>query len=117
MIEVGRLCMKIAGRDAGLQCVVVDVLDKNFVLIDGQTRRRKCNIMHLEPSDKLLKVSKGATHDAVVKLFKDLGMELVAKKSKAKAPVQATAARAAPHSKAAAPKVKKAPAKAEKKAE
>ena len=49
MFEIGRLCVKIAGRDAGLKCLVVEVIDDNYVLIDGQTRRRKCNIKHLEP--------------------------------------------------------------------
>jgi len=43
----GRICVKTAGRDAGLKCVIVDVLDDKFVLIDGETRRRKCNILHL----------------------------------------------------------------------
>ena len=26
MIEIGRICVKLAGRDAGGECVVVDVL-------------------------------------------------------------------------------------------
>ena len=52
MLTVGRLCIKIAGRDAGKQCVIVDVLDHNKVLIDGLTRRRPCNILHLEPMNK-----------------------------------------------------------------
>ncbi len=30
-VEVGRVCMKLAGREAGKKCVVVDVIDKNFV--------------------------------------------------------------------------------------
>ena len=47
MIEIGRLCVKIAGRDAGKKCVVVDVVNDNTVLIDGETRRRNCNIKHL----------------------------------------------------------------------
>lgn len=38
-MEIGRVCIKIAGRDAGMKCVVVEQLDNNFVLIDGQTRR------------------------------------------------------------------------------
>ncbi len=49
MTEVGTVCLKIAGRDAGMKAVVVEKLDKEFVLIDGQVRRRKCNIKHLEP--------------------------------------------------------------------
>ena len=30
MMEVGRLCLKIAGRDAGMKCVIVEVIDDNF---------------------------------------------------------------------------------------
>ena len=82
MIEVGRLCVKTAGRDAGLKCVVVEVLDKNFVTIDGQTRRRKCNILHLEPLDQKIKIKPKATHDEVVAEFGDLGIEIKEKKKK-----------------------------------
>ena len=88
MIEIGRLCVKIAGRDAGKKCVIVDVLDGSFVLIDGETRRRKCNALHLEPLDQVLKLDKGASHEAVAKAFKELGVTLVVKKSKAKPSAQ-----------------------------
>jgi len=76
MFEIGRLCVKIAGRDAGLKCLVVEVIDDNYVLIDGQTRRRKCNIKHLEPLDKVLKVKKGLAHDEVLKELKKEGIEI-----------------------------------------
>lgn len=82
MFEVGRLCVKIAGRDAGQKCVIVDVEKDGFVLIDGLTRRRKCNIKHLEPLKTTLKISKGASHDVVAKEFDALGMKLLEKKSK-----------------------------------
>lgn len=94
MIEIGRVCMKIAGRDAGLKCVVVDILD-DFVLIDGQTRRRKCNPMHLEPLDQKLEVEKGASHEQVVSAFKELKIELVERKPKAKAPARKVAVKPA----------------------
>jgi large subunit ribosomal protein L14e len=63
MIEIGRLCVKTAGRDAGLKCIIVDILDDKFVLIDGETRRRKCNILHLEPLKDVIKIKKNASHD------------------------------------------------------
>ena len=75
MIEIGRLCVKIAGRDAGNKCVVVDILDDKFVLIDGATRRRKCNILHLEPLNDVVKIAKNASHDEVSKAFKHLGID------------------------------------------
>ena len=83
MIDIGRLCVKIAGRDAGMKCVVIDVLDDKFVLIDGETRRRKCNIFHLEALDQVLQIKKGASHDEVAEALKKIGVE--ARKTKAKA--------------------------------
>ena len=82
MIEVGRLCVKIAGRDAGLKCVIVEVLDKNFVMIDGQTRRRKCNMLHLEPLDETIKIKAKASHADIVSEFKKLKIEIKEKKPK-----------------------------------
>lgn len=82
MFELGRVCIKIAGRDAGKKCIIIDKLDDNFVMIDGQTRRRKCNIDHLEPTEKVLKISKNASNKSVVKLLNDEGIECVEKKEK-----------------------------------
>ena len=75
MIEIGRICVKTAGRDAGLKCVIVDVLDDKFVLIDGETRRRKCNILHLEPLKDTLKIKKNISHESVKKEFEKLGLK------------------------------------------
>ena len=82
MIEIGRLAVKIAGRDAGLKCVIIDILDNNLVLIDGETRRRKCNIKHLELLPKIIKIKQKSDHAAVVAEFKKLGSEIKDKKSK-----------------------------------
>ncbi len=76
MIEIGRLCLKLAGRDANKKCVVIEILDDNYVTIDGETRRRKCNIQHIEPLNQVLNIKEGASHSEVVKEFKKLGMEL-----------------------------------------
>ena len=74
MIEVGRVCIKIAGRDASKKCAIIDILDDKFVLIDGETRRRKCNILHLEPLKEVIKIKKGASHEEVSKEFEALGL-------------------------------------------
>ena len=84
MMEIGRLCVKIAGRDAGKKCVIVDFKDDTLVMIDGQTRRRKCNIKHIEPLDKVVKIRKNASHSDVVDVFKDLDIVIVEKKKKDK---------------------------------
>ena len=84
MLSVGRVCVKLAGRDAGQKCVIVEVLDDKTVLVDGMTRRRKCNKVHLEPLDQTVEISKGASHDVIAKAFKGLGLEVTTKKPKAK---------------------------------
>ncbi len=84
MIEVGRLCVKIAGRDSGNKCVVVDIIDDNYVLIDGSVRRKKCNIRHLEPLDEKIKLRKGAGHDVVAAEFKKLKLPVWERKTKEK---------------------------------
>jgi len=50
-IEIGRVCVKLAGRDAGSKCVITNVLNENFVevLSTGRKKKRKCSIRHLEP--------------------------------------------------------------------
>ena len=85
MYEIGRLCVKVAGRDAKKKCVIVDILDHNFVLIDGETRRRKCNVYHLEPLDKVLKIKKGASHSEVAEIFGKEGFSVKETSPKQKA--------------------------------
>lgn len=65
MLTVGRLCVKTAGRDAREYCVVVEEIDATYVLVDGNTRRKKVNKAHLEPLSKKLDVKKGADTKAV----------------------------------------------------
>jgi large subunit ribosomal protein L14e len=56
-IEVGRICVKIAGREAGEKCVIVEVIDDKFVEVVGTTmKNRKCNIKHLEPVDQTMEI-------------------------------------------------------------
>ena len=84
MLEIGRLYIKIAGRDAGKTACVVDIIDDNYVLIDGAVRRRKCNIAHLEPLDKMIKIQKGASHETIKSEFSKLKIEVKDTKSKPK---------------------------------
>jgi large subunit ribosomal protein L14e len=76
MFEVGRVCVKIAGRDAGKKCIIIDTLDYPYVLVDGETRRRKTNINHLHPLDRTVMISKGATHDSLAPVCEDAGITL-----------------------------------------
>lgn len=101
MFGVGTVCVKIAGRDAGLQCVVIEEPKDGIVLIEGETRRRKCNIRHLEPTGEV-KVKAGASHAEVMK-----ALGLTEKATKTRKP----AAKPSSHAK----RVKPAKPKAEKK--
>ena len=74
MIEIGRLVVKIAGRDAGKKGIIVDILDDKFVLVDGETRRRKVNVLHIEPLNQVVNISKNASHDQVSKAIDELGL-------------------------------------------
>lgn len=57
-IEVGRVCVKIAGREAGEKCAIVEIIDDRFVEVVGaNVKNRKCNISHLEPLDETVEVS------------------------------------------------------------
>ncbi len=84
MIEIGRICYKIAGRESGKVAVVVDKINDNFVFVDGQVKRKRCNIDHLEPTDKLLKIKKNASHDEVVSELKKISIEVKEAKPKLK---------------------------------
>jgi large subunit ribosomal protein L14e len=71
-IEVGRICVKTAGREVGKKCVIVDVIDKNFVLVTGpkkltSVRRRRVNVKHLEPTTEKIEIKKGATDEEILK--------------------------------------------------
>lgn len=70
--DVGRICLKLSGREAGKKCVVLDVIDKNFALITGPpkmtgVKRRRVNIEHIEATQERVEVKKGATDEEVTK--------------------------------------------------
>ena len=57
-IEVGRVCVKTAGREAGEKCAIVEIIDENFVEVIGESvKNRRCNINHLEPLDETIEVT------------------------------------------------------------
>src|SRR3989338_2748871 len=84
MIEIGRLCVKTAGRDAGKKCVILDILDDKYIIIYGETRRRKVNILHVEPLNQKIEIKKNASHDEVTKTLDELGIKALQTKPKQK---------------------------------
>ncbi|MCY0873361.1 MAG: 50S ribosomal protein L14e [Acidianus infernus] len=92
-IEVGRICVKTRGKDAGKKCVIVDIIDNNFVLVTGPkkitgVKRKRSNILHLEPTDKKIDIQKGASDDEVEKKLQEAGLiDFMKEKVKIKIPV------------------------------
>jgi large subunit ribosomal protein L14e len=70
-IEIGRICLKLAGRETGKKCVILDVIDKNYALITGpkkltRVRRRRANIKQLEPFKEKIFIEKNASDSDVI---------------------------------------------------
>lgn len=82
IFDIGRIVIKTKGRDANKPAVVIDVLDNNYVLIDGFTRKRKCSIAHLEPLDKTIKIKKNEKTETIKELLKKEGFKIKEKKVK-----------------------------------
>jgi large subunit ribosomal protein L14e len=77
-VEVGRICVKIAGREAGKKCVIVDIIDKNFVLVTGPqkvsgVRRRRANVNHLEPTPDKIEIKRNATDEEIIEVLEKSG--------------------------------------------
>jgi len=73
-IEVGRVCVKVAGRESGRKCVIVDVMDKSFVLVTGPKKvtgikRRRVNINHVAPTEDTIQVNRGASDEEVTQIL------------------------------------------------
>lgn len=78
ILEKGRVCLKIAGREAGKYCIVVEPIDESFVMITGpktitRIKRRKCNITHLEATDKKFNLKTGEDSE-VETLWRNSGL-------------------------------------------
>ena len=78
-LEVGKVCMKTAGREAGKYCVVLKKMDNNFVLITGPkvltgVKRRRCNVEHLEPTPFSVKIDAEASDNVVIKAYDSAGI-------------------------------------------
>jgi large subunit ribosomal protein L14e len=79
-IEIGRVCVKLSGREAGRKCVIVDVMDKSFVLVTGPktvsgVKRRRANINHVEPLQDKVDINRGASDEEVEEALKVAGKQ------------------------------------------
>ncbi|MGY0288508.1 MAG: 50S ribosomal protein L14e [Candidatus Methanodesulfokora washburnensis] len=76
VIEVGRMCIKTAGREAGRKCVVVKLLDENFVVVTGPkeltgVKRRRVNVKHLVPLNIKIDIEEDADDKKVIEALKE----------------------------------------------
>jgi len=87
-IEVGRICVKVLGREAGKKCVIVDLTDKSFVLITGPkkltgVKRRRVNANHIEPMQDKIDIKRGASDEEVADALKASDkVEMIKKEAK-----------------------------------
>lgn len=70
-IQIGRIIVKTNGRETGKKGVIIDVINQNYVLVAGPksltgVRRRKCNVKHIEPTDKVLSLKRDASDEDVL---------------------------------------------------
>ena len=72
---IGRVVVKLSGKEAGRYGVIVDQINDNFVLIDGNVKRRKCNIDHLEFTNKILPIKKDASTMDVLDAMNKAGIK------------------------------------------
>jgi large subunit ribosomal protein L14e len=70
--------MKTAGRENGKKCVIVDVMDKSFVLVTGPkavtgVKRKRANINHILVLQDKLDLNRGASDEEVTQTLTDAG--------------------------------------------
>jgi large subunit ribosomal protein L14e len=73
-MNVGRICVKLTGREAGNRCIVVDVIDRNYVIVTGPkeltgVRRRRVNMSHLQPTEESLDIPRNASDEEIAVLL------------------------------------------------
>jgi large subunit ribosomal protein L14e len=67
-MEIGRVCIKTKGRNAGRKVVVIGEVKEGKVLIDGEkVKRKECNVLHLFPTKEKLELKKDANHEEIIK--------------------------------------------------
>ena len=70
-IDIGRICVKLSGREAGKRCVIIDVVDRNYVIVTGPpsltgVRRRRVNMNHIKPLDEIIDISRNASDEDII---------------------------------------------------
>ena len=79
VLEIGRVCMKLVGREAGMMCVILKGTEngkdkKSFVFVTGPkyltgVKRRKVNVNHVEPTQYKLEIKEDENDEEVLKAW------------------------------------------------
>jgi large subunit ribosomal protein L14e len=74
-LDVGMVCVKMVGKEKGKRYIIVDVIDKSFVLVAGLkaspgTRRHRANVRHLKPTGERLEISREASDEEAMTTVK-----------------------------------------------
>lgn len=77
-VEIGRICLKKTGRENGKKCVVIDIMDKSFILVTGPKKitgikRRRVNMNHVMPLQDKIDLKRGASDEEVAKSLEAAG--------------------------------------------
>lgn len=77
-IEVGRICVKQAGREQGKKCVIIDVMDKSYILVTGPkkltgVKRKRVNLNHVAPLVDKIDLKRGASDEEVAQALEAAG--------------------------------------------
>lgn len=77
VLEIGRMCLKVSGRDKGKRCVIVELIDRNYVIITGPksvsgVRKRRVNVNHLRFLDEKLEIQPGASDEEIAEALNQL---------------------------------------------
>jgi large subunit ribosomal protein L14e len=71
-IEIGTVCIKTRGREAGSKVVIIEFdAEPQFVIIDGpKIKKRRCNLRHLFPTSQKIEIGKNSDKKTIVELLK-----------------------------------------------
>ncbi len=73
-VDVGRISVKLTGREAGKKCIIVDIVDRNFVQVTGPkqvngVKRRRVNTNHIEPTERKVNIKRGESDEEIMKVL------------------------------------------------
>lgn len=82
MFEIGRLVLKVAGRDAGKVGVIISPVQDKKILVDGLVRRKNVSTKHIIPLKATIKVKENETKEVILKELEKLGYKIEEKYTK-----------------------------------